>query len=435
MDGRPVVVYAVALSAATSLVVGLLPALKTTASQRPQALGATRSQTPAPATRRLQHGLMVAEVALSIVPLVGAGLMIRTFLNLVYAPIGFDASNLLTAKVPFSFRELSDASHRWAFYREAMERVRELPDVEAVSAAYPLPFAPLTRRYGRDGDEGTPVSLGTTQTIMPGYLRIAQITLLAGRDFTVQDLDVARPVVIIDRRIARQLWPEGALGKRLVMQQGRDREVLEVIGVTNAVRMSGIDDESTPHFFVPYHVYDVEMSLVIKTRQSAEAIGPVIKRTIEPLRTGRAVFDIRPMSEYVADSMSDTRFTMLALMGFASAALLLTGVGLYGTLAYLISQRTRELGVRMALGASVGRILVMVLREGAVLTVLGASIGLFGALAVTAMLRSLLYNVEPFDGVTLLGSAAAVALVAVLAAAHPAWRATRIDPNLALRSE
>ncbi|MPZ17365.1 MAG: FtsX-like permease family protein [Luteitalea sp.] len=434
MDG-PVVVYAVALSAATSLVVGLLPALKTTARQRPDALGATRSQTSAPATRRLQHGLVIAEVALSIVPLVGGGLMIRTFVNLVYAPIGFDASNLLTAKVPFSLRQFPDASHRWAFYREAMERVRELPDVEAVSAAYPLPFAPLTRRYGRDGDEGAPLSLGTMQTIMPGYLRIAQITLLAGRDFTVHDLDAQRPVVVIDRRIARQLWPEGALGKRLVMQQGRDREVLEVIGVTNAVRMSGIDDESTPHFFVPYHVYAVEMSLVIETRQSAEAIGPVIKRTIEPLRTGRAVFDIRPMSEYVADAMSDTRFTMLVLMGFASAALLLTGVGLYGTLAYLVSQRTRELGVRMALGASASRILAMVLREGAVLTVIGASIGLLGALAVTATLRFLLYHVEPFDRVTLVGSATVVAIVAVLTAARPAWRATRIDPNLALRSE
>lgn len=435
MDGT-VVLYTLVLAAATSLVIGLLPVLRATSNRQPHALPTVRSETSAPASRRLQRGLVIAEVALSLVPLVAAGLLLRTFVNLVHTPIGFDPANVVTAKVPLSFRHFPEDRERWRFFREALERVSRLPDVEAASAAFPLPFSSETRRYGRAEDKETPLSLATTQTVMPGYLEVAQIRLFAGRDFTVTDIDAQRPVVIIDRRIAQRLWPDEPIGKRLIVQHGRNRQVLEVIGVTTPVRMSGIRDGVTPHLFVPYHFhYHSQMWFTVRTRQPAEAIGPGIKRTIESLGTGRAVFDIRPMSSRIADSMSDTRFTMLVLMGFASAALLLTGVGLYGTLAYLVSQRTRELGVRMALGASVGRIMAMVLREGAVLTAIGASIGLLGALAVSATLRRLLYNVEPFDSMTLLGSATVVVLVAVLAAARPAWHATRIDPNLALRSE
>ncbi|MPY89715.1 MAG: FtsX-like permease family protein [Luteitalea sp.] len=434
VDGT-VVVYAVALSVATSLAFGLLPALRLASDRQPHALRAARSGTSAPATRRLQRALVIAEVALSIVPLVAAGLMLRTFVHLVGAPIGFDPSNLLTANTSISLRELPDASRRWAFYREVMDRVRQVPDVEGVSAASPLPFASSTRRYGREGDEETPLSLGTYQSVMPRYLGLAQITLRAGRDFAVEDIDAERPVVIIDQRIARQLWPGGALGKRLVVEAGPRRQALEVIGVTNAVRMTDIRDEATPHFFVPYHVHPIEMSLLVQTRQSAEAIGPAIKRTIDALGTGRAVSDIRPMSDRIADSMSDTRFTMFVLVGFASAALLLAGIGLYGTLAYLTSQRTRELGVRMALGASVGQIMAMIVREGIALTAVGAGIGLLGALAITGTIRGLLYHVKPFDSVTVLLVSALVVAVAMLAASRPAWRAARIDPNLALRSE
>jgi putative ABC transport system permease protein len=177
------------------------------------------------------------------------------------------------------------------------------------------------------------------------------------------------------------------------------------------------------------------MTLVVKTRQTAAALGPTILSAVAASHTGRAAFDIRPMSEYVTDSIGDVRFTMWGLAAFAAASVSLAAVGLYGTLAYLIAQRTREFGIRLALGSTVRAIVVMVMREGALLAAAGAALGLAGASAVMGAIRQLLYNVSPFDGVTLFGVVALVALVAVAATVVPAWRATRIEPTVALRSE
>jgi putative ABC transport system permease protein len=380
---------------------------------------------------------VIAEVALSVVPLIAAGLMLRTFVNLVHAPVGFNPSNVLTARVPVSLRMLEDVEQRWAFYQRAMERVRALPGVEAVSATRTLPFDGMqpTGRYKSGEDTDSPWLLGTQQGVMPGYLQLTATTLLEGRDFTTEDIDLQRPVVIVDEKIARQLWPDGALGRRLVIERGRDPGPLEVIGITNAIRVTRVRDEAMPHFFVPYHLSPGEVSLVVKSRANLESLGPAIKRSIESLGMGRAVSDIRPMSDYFADSIGDTRFTLLVLAGFAGASLLLAAVGLYGTLAYLISQRTREFGLRMAMGATVGHVVRMVIREGAALAGVGAVIGVASAFAITRAIRGMLYNVTPFDSLTVLAVAVTVAVVAVVSASGPAWRAARIDPNVALRSE
>jgi putative ABC transport system permease protein len=277
------------------------------------------------------------------------------------------------------------------------------------------------------------MSLGTQQSTMPGYLKVMGTPLREGRDFTVDDFDARRPVVIVDERIARQFWPDGALGKQLVIQVGSNRVGLEVIGVTAPLRVTRVRDEGLPHFFLPYHLYSIDMSLVIKTRERAEALAPALKRAIEPLATGRAIFDVRPMTDYVAQSIGDTRFTLLVMLGFAGASLLLAGVGVYGTLAYLISQRSKEFGVRMALGATAGRLVAMVVGEGAALAAVGAAIGLGGAVATMGLLRRLLYEVTPFDAVTLILVVLIVSAVAIAAAARPACRAARTDPSLALR--
>ncbi len=431
-----VVAFTVALSALTPLLLGVLPGVRLAADQgSPSAFGA-RAATAAPSTRRLQRALVVAEVALSIVPLVAAGLMLRTFVNLTRAPLGFEPSHVVTARVPIAFRRYRETDARWALFKEVLRNVRELPGVEDVSAGGPLPFGPwqVTRRYGADKDPSTPMSLGTQQSAMPGYLRVMGTTVREGRDFTTEDLELRRSVAIVDERIARQLWPEGALGKELVIQIGTNRVGVEVIGVTEPVRVTRVRDEGLPHFFLPYHLYAVDLSLVIKTRERAEALAPAITRAIEPLDTGRAVFDVKPMTDYVAQSIGDTRFTLLVMLGFAAASLLLAGVGIYGTLANLISQRTRELGVRMALGATAGRLVAMIVGEGALLAAFGGAIGLAGAAATMGILRRLLYQVTPFDTLTLILVAFAVTVVAILAAGVPAWRAARIDPSLALRS-
>ena len=392
VDGT-VVLFTVALSAATALVFGLLPALRLTTGKARLSPLAGRAETAAPSMRRLQRSLIVGQVALSIVPLVGAGLMLRTFHNLVNAPIGFDPASVLTARVPISFSAHPDTETRWAFYeREILPEIRALPGVVDASAGGPLPFSPsrVTRRYGRGDEEGSALPLATQQSVLPGYLRVMGIPLREGRDFTIEDLEAQRPVAIVDERIARELWPDGAVGERLVVQAGPESvQTLEVVGVTAPVRTTGVRDDGTPHFFVPHHLFAIELALVIKTDAGVAALAPAIKRIVEP-RSHRAAFDVRPMDDYVAGSIGDARFMLLVLLGFAAASLLLTIAGVHGTLAYLTAQRTRELGVRLALGAPARLVLRMVVGEAAALAAAGAVIGLAGAAAAAGALRGML---------------------------------------------
>jgi predicted permease len=436
IDGS-VALFALALSIVTSLLFGLLPAWRLASGTASDPLRAGRSGTAASGTRLLQRSLVVAEIALSIVPLVCGGLMLRSFLNLVHAPLGFDPADVLTAKLPINFRTYPVTEQRWTLYREFLERIRALPGVESVGAASPLPLAQeqTTSRVGRADRPGVPGILATQQTASPGYLRVVATPLRQGRDFNPEDTAAKRPVTIIDERLARRLWPEGAIGRHLVIERDGTREELEVVGVTAPVRATRVRDENIPHFLIPFHVYPIEMSLVVKTRETAVSLGPAIRRVADAVHTGRAPFDIRAMNDYVTDSIGDTRFTMFVLITFALASVLLASVGLYGTLAYLIAQRKREFGIRLALGSTVRNIIAMVLREGALLTAAGAALGLAGASAMTGAIRQLLYNVRPYDGVTLLAVVALVALVSMAAAGIPAWRAALVDPQMSLHSE
>jgi putative ABC transport system permease protein len=431
-----VVLWTAGLTVASSVLFGLAPALFFTGDSLGQPLNSGRAGSTMMRSRAVQRGLVVAEVALSIVPLLAAGLMLRTFANLLQAPIGFDPSHVVTARVSLSLTAFPEVDRRSAFLREAIARVSELPGVDAVSVGGPLPFAParVTQRYWRRDDVNPTPSIGFQQTIMPGYLKVMGIPLRAGRDLTDDDISHQHPVAIVDEQLAAQLWRGDALGKRLAIGE-TGTLVLEVVGIAAPIRISRVRDQSTPTIYVPYHVYEIEENLVVKTATPAAVIGPAIKRTVESLGPGRPVFDIRPMSEIIAASIDETRFTMLVLGGFALAALLLAGVGLYGTLAYLISQRTQEFGVRLALGASAASVVRLVAREGGVLTGLGGAIGLAAAAGVARVLRSLLYGVTPLDGATIASVAALVALVAMVAVGRPAWRAARVDPVKALHGD
>jgi predicted permease len=436
MDGS-VALFALALSVATSLLFGLLPAWWLASGRASDPLRAGRSETPATGMRKLQRALVIAEVAFSIVPLACGGLMLRSLLNLMHAPLGFDPANIVTATIPMDFRRYPGAGERWAVHREILTRIRAVPGVESVSAARPLPLAPMqsAKRVGRADRPDIPGILATQQVAADGYLRLAGTALLEGRDFTAEDIAAKRPVVIVDVRLARRLWPEGALGKRLKIERGSTREALEVIGVTVPVRATRVRDEEMPHFVIPYHLFPIEMSLVIKSRQTAAALGPAIQAAVAASHTTRAAFDIRPMNDYVADSIGDTRFTMWVLAVFAAASVVLAAIGLYGTLAYLIAQRTREFGIRLALGSTIRAIIAMVMREGALLSAAGTALGLAGAAAIARAIRQLLFEVSPFDGVTLLGVVGLLALVSLAAAGIPAWRAARIEPNVSLRAD
>jgi predicted permease len=430
-----VVLWTVGLTVLSGLVFGLAPAVTIARDARGQSIHASRAGSLMLHRRRLQRGLVLSEVALSIVPLLAAGLMLRTFSNLVEAPIGFDPAHVVTARISLNLDAFSTVERRSQFYQDAIARVRALPGVDAASVGGPPPLAPVqgTESFWRSEDREATASLGLQESVMPGYFAVMGIPLRAGRDISDDDIRHQRRVVVVDERLAKRLWDGEAVGKRLGV--GQSQRPLEVVGVAGQIRGREIRDAGTPMIYVPSHVYEIEQTIVVKTRAPLSTIGPAIKQAVEALGPGRPVFDIRPLSDIVAASIDSTRFTMLVLSGFAFASLLLAGVGLYGTLAYLTSQRTQEFGVRLALGASAGSILRLVVSEGTLLTGVGAALGLAGALAVTRALRGLLYGVTPLDGLTIAGVVALLTVVALVAVGVPAWRAARVDPTIALRAE
>ena len=430
-----VMLWAAGLTVVSSVIFGLVPALAFTRGAHGHSLHASRAGSLHLRSRRLHRTLVLSEVALSIVPLVAAGLMLRTFTNLLATPIGFDPTHVVTARIPLNLSAFSTVDGRSAFYRDAIARVGELPGVDAVSVGGPLPLAPVqtTQRVWRSDDPQPTPSIGMMQSVLPRYINVLGIPLLAGRDLSDDDIRQRRRVALVDERLAAQLWPVSAVGKRLGI--GESKQPLEVVGIVGEIRARAIRDSGTPMIYVPSHVYEIEQTIVVKTRTPLSTMGPAIKQAVEALGPGRPVFDVRLMDEIVGASIDNTRFTMLVLSGFAIASLLLAGVGLYGTLAYLTSQRTQEFGVRLALGASAGGILRLVIREGCLLTVLGAALGLAGAIGVTRAFQGLLYGVTPLDSVTIASVVALVAAVALLAIAGPAWRAARVNPTTALRAE
>jgi putative ABC transport system permease protein len=338
--------------------------------------------------------------------------------------------------MPLDSKRYPTFEQKWILFRRVLDKVRAIPGVESASAADLLPLpGQASRRVGRKDRPDSPPILATQQFALPGYLHTIATALREGRDFTDEDIATNRGVAIIDLELARRLWPEGAIGKRLVIYRTGRRDEVEVIGVTNSARLTRVRDPNTPHFIFPYGNYPSGMSLVIKTPNNVEKLAPEIKAAVNKVRPGQAVLDIRGMREYVLDSVGDTRFMVFVLTVFAGASVLLTAVGLYGTPTYLTLQRTREFGIRLAIGSSLEAIIAIVVQESAMLTLVGTALGTLGASAIVGTIRGMLYGVRPLDGMTFVGVVGLVGIIALGSATIPAWRAARIDPQISLRSE
>jgi predicted permease len=432
LDGG-VAFFAIGLTAFVVMLFGLIPALRLSAPDV-QPARAGRGDTAGRSARRLQRTLVVAEIALSIVPLVAAGLMLRSFVNLNNTRLGFEPRRVMAAHFPISFRHVGDVPPRLRLHENAFARIRALPGVEAVSAGSPVPFGPLqfTRRYGPSGDRA-PASLTTMQSVFPGYFDVMGTRVLEGRDFTRAELDAVARVIVIDARIARSLFPAGAIGQRLALASEARVNEFEVIGVAEPVRMREVRDADTPHVYIPYSVFPVEMTIVARSSRGGE-IAVEMRRALQSLGTARAV-DVQPLESFVAGSIAETRFVMLLLGAFAISAVLLAGIGLYGTLAYLTGQRSREFGVRLALGATPRQVLALVSRESAALTLAGVLFGGATALLVTTAMARLIYGIAPTDAVTFAGVIAIIGGVSILASIRPAWMASRIDAATVLRQD
>jgi putative ABC transport system permease protein len=397
--------------------------------------------------RRLRTALVVAEIALTVVLLAGAGLLFRSYAAVLAVDPGFDAKGLLVADTVLSLSRYSSPTDRDAFYRRVLERVRALPGVE--SAGY-TNFAPLVIEGGRSVTfpEGRPRPEpsemlrmnSSNRGVSPGYLETLAVPLVSGRLIDARDSRNATPVAVINQTMARDFWPnEDPLGRRFRIGLGGMDTFFTVVGIVGDMKAMGLDVPATAEAYMPLdqlvNPFMSPQQLVVRSSGDPLALANVVRRAIWDIDSDQPVSSVRTMNEIIDTDLA-SRNTQLTLIGvFAVVALLLAAVGLYGTLSYTVSQSTNEIGLRMALGAEERTVVGSVVRSALVAALTGIAVGLVAAFALTRTIESFLYGVSPTDPVTALAVAAVLLLVAALAAFLPARRAASVDPAVTLRAE
>jgi putative ABC transport system permease protein len=428
----------------TGMLFGLAPAVAATRRDLNEALkdegrGAGQSARGG----RLRRILVVAETSLAVVLLIGAGLLIRSFEQLQAVSPGFDPRNLLSVKIDLPGAKYSKPAQNVAFFRQLLDRVRTLPGVESASGNAFLPFTGL----GAATDfyvVGRPVPPASgerpvvdVRVIEPDYFRTMRIPLLRGRFFNEREGTEESHVVIINDTMAREQWPDqDPIGQQVVIEMKDKNVPSTIVGVVGDVKHAGLDAPSRamsywPHPELPYNF----MSLAIRTTGDPMRASVAVEQQVRALDSDEPISQVRTMDQWMADSTSQARFNTVLLATFAGVALMLAVVGIYGVMAYSVTQRTREFGIRIALGARISDVLRLVTREGFSLALVGVALGLLLSLAMTQLLRSLLFQVSALDPWVFASVAAILSVVALTACLIPARRATRVDPMVALRYE
>jgi putative ABC transport system permease protein len=441
----PVLGFTALLSLFTGVFFGVAPALHATHTDLIESLKeGGRTSSAGAARNRLRSSLVVSEVALALVLLASSGLLVRTLLRLREVNPGFNPANLLTMNVHLSTAKYPDGPHQVAFYNQMIDRIQALPGVKSAGVVQVLPMGgnfdgrgiQIADRPVLPGQEfSTPTYIAT-----PGYLRTLEILLRQGRLFTEHDDATGEKVVLVNKAFARQIWPgENPLGKQIRFP-GRggweNQPWRTVVGVVGDVKQSRLDGPDETQLYVPEAQFPVSwMTLVVRTEQRPESLLSAVRAQIHSLDPDQAVFQVATMDQLLADSIALRRFVMLLLASFAAVALLLAAVGIYGVIAYSVSQRTHEIGVRMALGAQARDVLGLVMGQGLILVAVGLVLGAVAGMVMTRLLDSLLFGVGAGDAVTFASVALLLAIIAMLACYIPARRAMRVDPMVALRYE
>jgi putative ABC transport system permease protein len=435
-----VLAFAVAVSLIVGLGFGLLPAVKVVRTDVQHILrNAGNATTMDAGGRFLRHALVTGEISLSIVLLIATGLLLRSMMNLQHQPLGFRADRVLTYRIRLPRIRYQNNNDEVGFYSRVEQNLRESPGVENVGLGYPLPlqgndFLTSFTIAGRNANPGE-YEQASLRFIDSGYLRVLNVPLLNGRNFTDADDAKAQPVTIVSESFAHKYWPgEDAIGKYITIL--RDPAVpRRVVGIVADVR-SSVDEDLLPTMYVSYKQMPFQsMQLVLLSRDTSGSASAKIRQAIQSVDPEQPVDDVGSMESIVRDALQPWRFALSLLGGLAGLAVVLTGVGLFAVISYLVRERTKELGVRMALGASPGNVMKLVLSQSLKLALLGTGIGLALTFTVVRLMTSMVYAIDPNDPATFLVVALSVAAISILAAYVPARRAAQIEPLTALREE
>ncbi|MCI0533604.1 MAG: ABC transporter permease [Verrucomicrobiales bacterium] len=431
------------VSLATGILFGIAPALRTSKVELSDVLRAGTKMTSWRDGAGLRRLLLIAESSLALMLLVGAGLLIRSFLQVGKVNPGFSSERVLTGMIMLPQTKYAEARQQKQFVRQVIDRLQALPGVEAAAASTAVPF------FGHDNGgfqvEGRPVEPPATSVILaerpkitPEYFDALKIRLLQGRNFKWTDDENAPPVAIVSEGLVQTYWPsENPIGKRVSIENRDGQPVWrDVVGVVADVKQDSLTQSMHPHIFVPFMQFPRRgMMFAIRTRGSPNALAASLQAAVAEIDQDQPVFWTRSMEDRISESLSNRRFQTLLLAAFAGLALSLAAVGIYGVTAYVVSQRTREIGIRVALGAQTFTIVGLVVRHGMSLTAVGVLIGLGGAIALARLMSAFLFQVEPSDPVTFAMVAILLIAVSLVACWLPAQRASKVHPVEALRCE
>jgi putative ABC transport system permease protein len=444
-----VLLFTAVIAVLTSMLFSVVPALRSLSPDLTDSLKeGGQNVSGGGAGQRFRNALVIVEMALAVVLLVGAGLMIRSLWALQRVPLGLDPSGVLTMRVSLpQAAGYKTPEQVVAFYEQLMDRVRRLPGVRAAGAARSLPLGSTIGDFGLQVDGYIPTpgtnAKGDWQIITDGYFEAMGERIVRGRPINAADTTDAMPVALINEEMARLYWQgRDPIGGRLKIGGNPSRPWVTVVGIVADVRHNGITERIKEKFYVPHRQWHKSvgnpiraMTLVIKADGDPAALTGPVRQAVRALDANLPVADVRTMDAVVDATLSTPRFTGVLLGVFATLALVLSAIGIYGVLSYVVSRRTREIGIRVAIGAGRREVLRLILRSGVGLALTGIALGTVAAVWASRLMRNLLHDVSPGDPLTFASVGVCLAMVAILASLVPAWRATRVDPVVALKSE
>jgi putative ABC transport system permease protein len=444
----PVLTFTVVVSILTAVIFSLLPAVKASRPDINEVLKAgAKTATSGGSSQLWRDSLVVAEVALGLVLLIGAGLMMRSFASLTNVPPGFDPNNVLTARITLSGAAYDDDTQaRSRYVSQTLERLKALPGVESAAFVAPMPFSGAEiggdfRFEGHPAPEPGREPVANVRNVTPEYFQTIKIPLLQGRYFSEQDRRGNVGAAIVNDTFVKHYFAnENPLGQRIselgVNQNQGDPKQYEVVGVVGDVHHNSLTRSATPELYLPHQQNSWAWgNFLVRTNSNPSALTRSFEDSIRSSDKTIPVTRVRPLTDAISDTISQPRFYALLFGLFGITGLLLTVTGIYSVISYTVSHHTREIGIRMALGAQRRDVLKLIVGKGVILTLIGIGLGLLGALGITRVMQALLFGISATDWVTFTAVTMLLALVALIAAAIPARRATKVDPLVALRYE